>query len=73
MEQKQSLRHILMTCPLLSPNVRIKDQSYDTTVYTLLHVPTCMYSVGMSCGLMSYSMDRSKMNVQRTHSVRENV
>ena len=31
--------------------------------YTLLHVPTCM-----SC-----SIDRSKMHVQRRHSVRENV
>ena len=51
----------------------IKDQSYDTTVYTLLHVPTCMCSVDMSRGLMSCSMDRSKMHVQRRHSVRENV
>ena len=54
-------------------NVCIKDQSYDTTVYTLLHVPTCMCSVDMSRGLMSCSMDRSKMHVQRRHSVRENV
>ena len=44
--------------------------SYDTTVYTLLHVPTC---VDMSHGLMSCSIDRSKMHVQRRHSVRENV
>ena len=43
------------------------------TVYTLLHVPTCMCSVDMSRGLMSCSMDRSKMHVQRRHSVRENV
>ena len=54
-------------------NVCIKDQSYDTTVYTLLHVPTCMCSVDMSRGLMSCSMNRSKMHVQRRHSVRENV
>ena len=65
-----------MTCPLcqgtvlLGHNVCIKDHSYDTTVYTLLHVPTC---VDMSHGLMSCSMDRSKMHVQRRHSVRENV
>ena len=32
-----------------------------------------MCSVDMSCGLMSCSMDRSKMHVQRRHSVRENV
>ena len=55
---------------LLGHNVCIKDHSYDTTVYTLLHVPTC---VDMSHGLMSCSMDRSKMHVQRRHSVRENV
>ena len=40
------------------------------TLYTLLHVPTC---VDMSHGLMSCSIDRSKMHVQRRHSVRENV
>ena len=39
----------------------------DTTVSTLLHVS--MYSVVMSCGLMSCSMG----NVQRTHSVHETV
>ena len=32
-----------------------------------------MCSVDMSRGLMSCSMDRSKMHVQRRHSVRENV
>ena len=47
--------------------------AYRTSPITLLHVPTCMCSVDMSRGLMSCSMDRLKMHVQRRHSVRENV
>ena len=34
---------------------------------------TCMGSVDMSHGVMTCSMDRSKMHVQRRHSVRKQV
>ena len=42
------------------------------TLYSV-HVAICMCSVDMSHGLMSCSIDRSKMHVQRRHSVRENL
>ena len=38
-----------------------------------LQCTRCYMYVDMSHGLMSCSMDRSKMHVQRRHSVRENV